>query len=159
MRKTVCSREWCQDYHLQRTFQHGFFSVHIRSFISVMVLMMCVALSAPLAANAADRDIPLNVLSTRDRLLGERQRLLYMRSDLNARLTSMLQIQTDLDKMLNQTSSCSAQYDELRRAKSKMIGATNDMQARLDWVEKGLITNNQDISNVDYQIQRFACMR
>jgi hypothetical protein len=131
----------------------------IRRLIALISLMMCVALSAPCPAFGADRDIPLQMLSMRDRLLRDRSQLLYMRSDLNGRIISMQRMQQDMDKLLASSDLPACQYADLTTAKSKLVGAVNELQRRLDCVEKGLINNNQDLSSVDYSIQRFACLR
>lgn len=131
----------------------------LRKLISLASMMMCLALCAPSPASAADRDIPLQILGLRDRLLGDRSQLLYMRSDLNGRIISMQRMLQDIDKLMYTPRLPDAQYNELSLAKAKVQGALNDLQRRLDCAEKGLINNNQDLANVEYSIQRFACLR
>jgi hypothetical protein len=122
------------------------------------LLMMFAASSVAAPAFASVCDIPLQMMSMRDRLLGDRSKYLYQRSDLNQRLTAMRSMQLEIDRLLSSNVS-DCQYRDLSAAKNRLLNAQRDLQRQLDDVEKALINNNQDLANVEYNIQRFACLR
>lgn len=129
-----------------------------RTLITVAMSVMCLASSVSLPAFAGAADIPLQMLSMRDRFLGERSRYLNRRSDLNQRLTTMRNMQLEIDRLLgSNVNDC--HYGDLVAAKNRLLMAQRDLQRQLDDVEKALINNNQDLANIDYNIQRFACLR
>lgn len=126
----------------------------------LMALMVCTVSAAP-AVVAADRDIPLMMLSTRDRLLRDRTMLLNQRADLNQRIMYFRRLQQDADRILNYSSEIVSQdqYDEVKLARSRCLLVLNDLQRRLDNVERALLDNNKDLANVEYYIQKYACLR
>lgn len=129
-----------------------------RTLISVAVMVMCFASSVSVPAFAGTCDIPLQMMSMRDRLLGDRSKYLYQRSDLNARLNAMRNMQLEIDRLLSSNVN-DCHYSDLAAAKNRLLNAQSDLQRQLDAVEKALINNNQDLANVEYNIQRFACLR
>jgi hypothetical protein len=129
-----------------------------RKLISLFFVMLMLALLSPQTSSALDRDIPLQMLSMRDRLLRDRTHLLNLRSDYNQRITYMQRMVTDIERIMYNPEIPRAQYDELAMARGRLLTAINETQRRLDAVEKGLIANNQDISNLDYNINRFAAL-
>lgn len=133
--------------------------VTVQRLASLFALLFCLTLCAPAAVLAADRDVPLVMWSVRDRLSGDRTRLLNARGDLNQRLVQLRGMQTEADKLLCNNFLCAERYAELSAARGKIMLAINDMQRHLDSVERRLIDNNKDLANVEYYIQRYACMR
>jgi hypothetical protein len=97
--------------------------------------------------------------SVRDRLLQDRTRLLNQRAELNQRIVQTRSVQNEIDKLLCLDTLPRERYEELQSARSRILMAINDMQRRLDAVEKFLLDNNRDLANVEYHIQRYACLR
>ncbi len=131
----------------------------IRKLISLISVAITLVLFAPIAAMSADRDVPLVMWSVRDRLLRDRTQVLNQRADLNQRILALRTIQTDIDKLLSSSGLCSERYAELDSARGQLALSLLNLQRRIDTLERYLIENNKDLANVDYHIQRYACMR
>lgn len=131
-----------------------------RRITLLIALVVCTVGLVP-QVQAADRDIPLMMLSTRDRLLRDRTMMMNQRADLNQRIMYFRRLQADADRILNYSGECvsRSQYDEVQLARSRCLLVLNDLQRRLDNVEKALLDNNKDLSNVEYYIQKYACLR
>lgn len=130
-----------------------------RRVASLILLIIALATVVPMTAEAADRDVPLTVLSLRDRLLRDRTQLLNYRSDLNLRIVQFRGVLSEADKLLLTSSLSPQRYQDINGAKGRLTQTIFELQRRLDLVERALLDNNKDLANVDYAIQRYACLK
>lgn len=130
-----------------------------RRIFSMLMISLVVAFAMPQISTARDSDVPLRFFAMRDGLLRQRSLLQNQKADLNQRLLQMHKMLTDINNLLYSNSLESERYTELSIARSRLLVVMNDMQKRLDTIEKDLMNNNRDLSNIEYYIQRFACSR
>lgn len=127
-----------------------------KSLSAILCGSLLVSLAFPFAALARDSDVPGWLLGWRDRLLGERSKLLNLRGEVNTRLNILQSYQIKADQMLSGEAQGSpdliAARDSLRALIKKYQGISDD-------VELDLMDNNKNLVLVEKDIQAYACWR
>lgn len=130
-----------------------------KSLSAILCGSLLVSLALPLAAVARDSDVPGWLLGWRDKLLGDRSRLLNLRGEVSTRLNILQGLKTQADQVLSAPTQDPASVNEIIAAREKLRALIKRYQGIADDVEMDLIDNNKNLVVVEKDIQAIACWR